>query len=83
MAWAPRMALLIVLLLSGGSALAQGCAMCKANADALSEKGKHALNQAILVMVLPPVAIMLLGARAAWRYSRKRDADSKVKSEVV
>ncbi len=77
MAWAPRMALPIVLLFSGGSALAQGCAMCKANAEAMSPQGQRALNRAILVMVLPPVAIMLLGARVAWRYSRKRDEDAE------
>ena len=47
--------------------------MCKANAAATDAKSQRALNHAILVMVLPPIALMLGGALFARRYARRRD----------
>ena len=62
------------ILLFSSAALAQGCAMCKANAAATDAKSQRALNRAILVMVLPPVALMLAGAAFARHYARQRDS---------
>lgn len=38
--------------------LAQGCSMCKTVAAAQSEQAGKALNRAILLLLIPPVAMM-------------------------
>lgn len=67
--------LLAAILLLASPAFSQGCAMCKTNADAMSKQGQRALNRAILVMVIPPVALMLLGGVWVRRYARRRDGN--------
>ncbi len=67
--------LALVFSLSSVPAIAQGCAMCYATAKATPKDGQRALNRAILVMILPPIGAITIGARAAIRYSKKRDRE--------
>jgi len=56
-------------------AFAQGCAMCYSNATATSKEGQRAISRGVLVLLLPPVGFMMLGAGMAFRYSKKRDEE--------
>ena len=66
------MPLLLVLgaLLAPATVQAQGCSMCYTAAAAQSEQGKAALNLAILVLLLPAVAIF---SGVFWVAYRHRD----------
>ena len=66
------MPLLLVLgaLLAPAPVQAQGCSMCYTAAAAQSEQGKAALNLAILVLLLPAVAIF---SGVFWVAYRHRD----------
>jgi len=69
--------LVLFLVLWVGPAWAQGCAMCYSTAAAASKDGQHAINRAVLVLLVPPVGFMTVGLGMAVRYSRKRDSESK------
>jgi len=58
-------------------AMAQGCAMCRANAKATPKEGQQAINRAILVMVMPPLGAVTLGTTLIVRYARRRDQDQE------
>lgn len=57
-------------------ALAQGCAMCRANAKATPKDAQRAINRAILVMLVPPLGAITFGAVFVVRYSRRRDEEN-------
>ncbi len=71
-----RLATLVLLLvLWAGPAFGQGCAMCYSTAAAASKDGQHAINRAVIVLLVPPVGFMTLGIGMAVRYSKKRDQE--------
>ena len=69
-----RLSVIVVLLaLWALPAFGQGCAMCYSTAAAASKDGQHALNRAILVLLVPPLGFMTAGVGLALRYGKKRD----------
>jgi hypothetical protein len=69
--------LAVFLLLWVAPAFGQGCAMCYSNAKGTSKEGQNAISRGVLVLLLPPVAFMTLGAGMAVRYSKKRDKEQQ------
>jgi hypothetical protein len=67
--------ILLAAALWSAPALAQGCAMCRANAKATPKDGQRAINRAILVMLVPPLGIATFGASFVVRYVRRRDRE--------
>ena len=67
----------IFLLLWVAPAFSQGCAMCYSTAKAATKDGQNAISRGVLVLLLPPVAFMTLGAGMAVRYSKKRDKEQQ------
>ena len=70
-------ALGIILMLWAAPAFGQGCAMCYSSAAGSTKEGQNALSRGVLVLLLPPVGFMTLGAGMAVRYSRKRDQEKQ------
>jgi hypothetical protein len=82
-----RKFVLAFLLFSGAfwtaPALAQSCAMCRANAKATPKEAQQAINRAILLMVMPPIGAVTLGTSLIVRYARRRDEENeRVSSEA-
>jgi len=69
--------LAVFLLLWVTPAFSQGCAMCYSNAKGTSKEGQNAISRGVLVLLVPPVAFMTLGAGMAVRYSKKRDKEQQ------
>ncbi len=69
--------LAVFLLLWAAPAFSQGCAMCYSSARAVAKDGQNAISRGVLVLLLPPVAFMTLGAGMAIRYSKKRDRENQ------
>jgi hypothetical protein len=69
--------LAVFLLLWVTPAFSQGCAMCYSNAKGTSKEGQNAISRGVLVLLVPPVAFMTLGAAMAVRYSKKRDKEQQ------
>ena len=67
-------------LLWTAPAFAQGCAMCRANAKATPKDGQRAINRAIFLMMVPPIAAVSLGTGLVVRYARRRDQENDRKS---
>ncbi|MBE7463755.1 MAG: hypothetical protein HS116_09640 [Planctomycetes bacterium] len=55
-------------LLAAPAAWAQGCPMCREAAGALPAEGQQALNLGILMLLLPPLAVMLTFTYGVYRY---------------
>jgi hypothetical protein len=49
--------------------------MCYSTAAAAGKDGQHAINRAVIVLLVPPVGFMTVGIGMAVRYSKKRDQE--------
>jgi len=67
--------LAVFLMLWATPAFSQGCAMCYSTAKGTTKEGQNAISRGVLVLLLPPLAFMTLGAGMAVRYSKKRDEE--------
>jgi hypothetical protein len=65
----------VLLMLWAAPAFSQGCAMCYSNATGTTKEGQNAISRGVLILLLPPLAFMTLGAGMAFRYGRKRDEE--------
>ena len=75
--------LAVFLLLWAAPAFSQGCAMCYTSAKGTSKEGQNAISRGVLVLLLPPVAFMTLGAGMVVRYSKKRDQENSKLPEAT
>ena len=65
----------LALLSFAAPAFSQACSMCYSTAKATSQAGQRAISKGVLVLLIPPVGFMVLGAAFALRYSRSRDLE--------
>lgn len=64
---------LLLMVAAAAPAFGQGCIMCYEGARGASVGSQHALDNAVLVLLVPPVAIMGLIVGFAFRYAKKRE----------
>ena len=73
-----RLAMLgLLIALWAGPAFGQGCAMCYSTAAGSTKDGQRAISRGVLVLLLPPVGFMTIGAGLAFRYGKKRDEEAE------
>jgi hypothetical protein len=66
----------LILAVLTTPAFAQSCAMCYSTARATPKDAQRAINRAILVMLVPPLAAMTFGVGLAFRYGQRRDREN-------
>jgi len=62
---------LAITLVSPSNAAAQGCAMCYQSASAAKKSGLEALQNGVLILLIPP---LLMFAAILWQMFRRRSA---------
>jgi hypothetical protein len=64
-------------------AFSQGCAMCRSSAQATSKDGRKAISKGVVILLVPPLAIMTVGVWMAFRYGKRRDIEQSQQLEFL
>lgn len=73
-----RLLTLALLLALAAPAFGQGCIMCYQSALGASVRGKNALSKGVLVLLVPPVAIMGVLVGFALQYKEEKDCEGEL-----